>query len=301
MKHDRVDEWLKRRSRLARAVAAVALFVCAAVVGGVPSASRGAEPQSGLGGNSVILVMPSGDAHLLLGGGLEQLDGGFVWHVTYLAGSDPAELRRPEADERLASVARDLADAFRPLAQVAQARRLLVTAVAGKPGRSGAIEQRAFVRDGETWRADGDVRWQTIANVPGPDAEVVRHPEEEAGARDAAAEFLSDASRADYDAAWAKASAVVKVATSRTEFERHLAALGWVDARCDEKPNIMFAASVERFLPGTFVEAWVACDGADRGVRALALRLDDDMEWRVAEAAQLTFAPARSETPAASL
>jgi hypothetical protein len=243
--------------------------------------------------------MPSGDALLLLGGGLEQLDGGLVWHVSYVAGSDPAELRRPEADERLASVARDLADAFSPLAQVAQARRLVVTAVAGIPGRGGAIEQRAFVRDGETWRAEGDVRRQTIANVPGPDAELVRHPEEEAGARDAASEFLSDASRADYDAAWAKASAVVKVATSRTEFERHLAALGWVGARCDANPYIMFAASVERFLPGTFVEAWAACD--DRSVRALALRLDDDMEWRVVDAAQLTSAPARSETPAASL
>jgi hypothetical protein len=241
--------------------------------------------------------MPSGDAHLVLGTGPEQLDGGVMWHVLYLAGPDPAELQRPEADARLASVARDLADAFRPLSEVAQARRLSVTAVLGKPGGSGAIEQRTFVRDAETWRTDGEVRRRAIAHVPGPHAEIVRDPEEEARARDAAAEFLSDASRADYDAAWAKASAVVKVLMSRTEFERHLAALAWVDAPCDEKLYIAFPASAEPFLPGAFVEAWVACDGADRGVRALSLRLDDDMEWRVAGAAQLTSAPARSEMP----
>jgi len=55
-----------------------------------------------------------------------------------------------------------------------------------------------------------------------------------------------------------------------------------VDAPCDEKLFIAFPAPAERFLPGTFVDAWVACDGADRVVRALSLRPDDDMECRVA-------------------
>jgi hypothetical protein len=46
--------------------------------------------------------------------------------------------------------------------------------------------------------------------VPAVHAEVVRDPDEEAGARETAAEFITDADRADYDAAWAKTSARVK-------------------------------------------------------------------------------------------
>jgi hypothetical protein len=176
-----------------------------------------------------------------------------------------------------------------------------VTAVVGRPGASGVIEQRAFVRDAGTWHAEVEVRHGTIDQLPALGANFARDPDEEAGARDAAAEFLADASRADYDGAWARTSAVVKVAMSRTEFEHQLGAMDWMDRAREAKLYIAFPASLERFLPGTVVEAWVAPGGIDRGIRALALRLDDDMQWRVAGVAQVTSPAEPSSVPAGVL
>jgi hypothetical protein len=122
-----------------------------------------------------------------------------------------------------------------------------------------------------------------VAQVPAIDTPVVRDPNEEARARDAAAEFISDADRADYDAAWAKTSALVKAVISRAEFERRLAALPRADAGRDGKLYLAFSAAMDRFLPGAFMEAWLARESSDGvAIEALALRLDDDMEWRIA-------------------
>ncbi len=237
-----------------------------------------------------VLVTPSGNAYLVLRAGADQVGDGLVWGVVYLAGTDAAELAHPEAEARLASIARDLLDAFRPLAETARAKSLLVTAVFGKPGATGAIAQLRFTRDEGRWRADGNVARRAVAPVPPVDIEVVRDRDEEASARVAAAEFLADSDRADYDAAWARTSAVVKAVMSRTEFERHVTALS--GARPRGELYLSFSTSVERFVPGVFMVAWLALDTAEGpGVQAVVLRLDDDLEWRVAGLATATAFP----------
>lgn len=239
----------------------------------------------------VILVMPSGDAYLVLGAGLEERSGGDAWNVLYVAGDDPAALGRPETGARLASIASDLVDAFHPIAELAKVKRLSVAALLGKPGASGAIEQRWYARDGRGWRADGAPRDYAVEQVPAIDGQGVRDRQEEAAARDVATEFMSDAGRADYDAAWARTSAFVKATMSRAEFDRYLAAMRPVDAAHDARLYLAFPAT-GRFLPGSLMEAWFARDAVDgAGVQALTLRLDDDMEWRVVGLVDVSAAP----------
>jgi hypothetical protein len=251
MKHDRVKS-LMQRIRLARAAAALA--VCAAVVDGAPSASRGAELQSALGGDerrsepvpvqapSVVLVMPSGATYLLLRAGPAQLGDAVAWDVLYQAGQEPEDLVRPDAEAGRASAAHELFEVFRPFAEVAHLEHLSVTAMFGEPGGSGAIEQRWFARDAGPWRAEGVPRRLAVAQVPAFDLGGAREPEEEDRARDAAAQFISDADRADYDAAWSRTSALAKAELSRTEFDRRLAARSHADTAGDPKLYLLFAA-----------------------------------------------------------
>ncbi len=237
-----------------------------------------------------IVVMPSGDAYLVLRAGAERVGDGLVWDVLYLAATDPAELARPEAEARLASIARDVAQAFRPLAETARAGRLFVTAMFGKPGTNGAIAQLRFTREEGRWRGDGNAARRAVAPIPRVHIEVFRDPDEEVSARVAATDFLADADRADYDAAWARTSAVVKAVMSRAEFERHLSALPRTGARGEL--YLSFSPSLERFVPGALMVAWLGLDTADGpGVQALALRLDDDLEWRVVGVATATASP----------
>jgi hypothetical protein len=78
---------------------------------------------------------------------------------------------------------------------------------------------------------------------------------------------------------------------SRAEFDRHLASMRPVGAPLDAKLYLSFPAT-ERFLPGSFMEAWLVRETADgSGVQALTLRLDDDMEWRVAGLVDVSVAP----------
>ncbi len=239
----------------------------------------------------VVLVMPSGEAYLVLGAGPEQRMGSDAWNVVYVAGHDPAELAQPEIRARLASIAADLVGAFQPVAELAKVQRLSVAALFGTPGGSGVIEQRWFARGAGPWRADGAPRQYAVEQVPAVDGKIVRERQEEAAARDAAVEFMSDAGRADYDAAWARTSAFTKTTMSRAEFDRHLASMRPVDAPGDAKLYLAFPAT-ERFLPGSFMEAWLARETAEgSGVQALSLRLDDDMEWRVAGLVDVSVPP----------
>lgn len=242
-----------------------------------------------------VVVTPSGGAYLVLRAGPEQLDDDSAWSVVYHAGDDAEAPARPGADASLVSVANELLEAFAPFADVAQVGRLSVTALFGKPGGIGVIEQRWFARDAGRWRADGDARRLAVEPVPPIDAALVRDPEAEARARGVVAEFISDADRADYDAAWSRTSALVKAIMSRTEFERRLSAMQHVGTAGNATPYLAFPASGERLLPGSLVEAWLARQLADgSGVQAVVLRLDDDMEWRVASVVELTAASASS-------
>jgi hypothetical protein len=234
-------------------------------------------------------VTPSGDAYLVLHAGPGPAGAEVAWQVLCLAGDDPGMLSRPGGEDRLARIAGDLLEAYRPAAELAQARRLSVTAMAGKPGDESAVQQVSFTRGARGWRADG-VAAGTVAHVPSMSHAVVRDLEEEASARDAAGAFMSDAERGDYDAAWAKASALLKAVMSRSEFDRRLAGAPRPHHAADEL-YLSFPATAGPFLPGALVEAWLARESSDGlAVSALVLRLDDDMEWRVAGAMQVTAA-----------
>ena len=64
-----------------------------------------------------------------------------------------------------------------------------------------------------------------------------------------------------------------------------------MDAPGDAKLYLSFPAT-ERFLPVSSIEAWLARDTAEgSGVQALTMRLDDDMEWRVAGVVDVSVAP----------
>jgi len=231
--------------------------------------------------------MPSGDAYLVLRAGPERLADGIAWDVLYLAGHDGgAELARRDAQDRLAAIAHDLLEAFRPIAELGDVDRFSVTAAFGKPGGSAAVERLWFRRDAATWHADAAERGS--AQLPAVDTDIAREPHEEASARDAAAEFIADADRADYDAAWAKTSARIKAVMSRVEFERNLAAIRAVESDHDRKLFVSFSVPVEPFLPGATMVAWVG-RATDDGpaVETLELRLDDDMEWRVSGVVKL--------------
>jgi hypothetical protein len=302
--------------RRARAAATTALLFCGAVACAGTRASSNAAPPAAppaastdasgpvaaadtgesrpapipVQARPLVVVMPSGDAYLVLGAGPEQRMRGDAWQVVYVAGDDPAELARPETRARLASIAADFVGAFQPIAE-AKVQRLSVAALFGTPGGSGVIEQRWFARGAGPWRADGAPRQFAVEQVPAIDGKLVRERREEAAARDAAVEFMSDAGRADYDAAWARTSAFTKTTMSRAEFDRHLASMRPVDAPRDAKLYLSFPAT-ERFLPGSFMEAWLARETADgSGFQALTLRLDDDMEWRVAGVVDFSVAP----------
>jgi hypothetical protein len=239
--------------------------------------------------------MPSGKAYLVLRSGPEQRDDALTWEVLYLAGDDASELARPDAQEALAAFAQDLLGAFSPIAELAQVGRLSVTAAFGKPGGSAATERLSFTRDAAGWHADASAAERAVAQFPTVDTEVARDPQEEASARDAAAEFISNADRADYDAAWAKTSARVKAMMSRADFERHLEGLPEPDGASERDIFVSFEARVKQFLPGASMMAWVArATAGGPVVETLELRLDDDMEWRISGVAELAPPPSES-------
>jgi hypothetical protein len=175
--------------------------------------------------------------------------------------------------------------------------RLCVTAVLGRPGEGGVAEQHGFERQAGQWRADGAPSWLAVQRVPAIGSDVVRDRDAEDRAREAAGAFISDAARADYDAAWARTSPLAKAVMSRAEFERRLGAPD--AARAPEPtPYLAFPAPAGPFLPGAFIEAWITRESPrDASVETLTMRLDDDMEWRVAGVARLTRArpPAEAE------
>jgi hypothetical protein len=234
-----------------------------------------------------VLVTPSGSGYVVLRAGPEQRDGAVSWDILYLAGYDRAELDRPNAPERLAAAAREFVAAFGPLAELAGVDRLSVTAVFGTPGASASVQRLRFTRDASGWRL-GDHEERGVSEMPRMSLQVVRDQEEEASARRVAAEFITDAERADYDAAWEKTSARVKAIMSRTEFARHLSQLATSRDVSEGEVFVSFGAPLQRFLPGSNIEAWIARKtAAGPAVQALELRLDDDMEWRVSAVIEL--------------
>lgn len=238
----------------------------------------------------LLVVMPSGDAHLILGSAPSRRSDHVVWDVVYLAEGTAAAQGEPGHSERRAAIAHELLEAFRLLAEVAQADQLTVTAVLGRPGAQGAAEQYVFDRRSGDWRADGAPSWLAVPRVPLIVPDVVRDPDAEDRAREAAVAFLLDADRADYDAAWERTSPLAKAVMSRAEFERRLASSS-AARPVATAPYLAFPAPASPFLPGAFLEAWITRE-SPRGasVETLTMRLDDDMEWRVAGVAKLTKA-----------
>jgi hypothetical protein len=263
---------------------------------GAPVRAAAAEaPPAVLTIDARVLVTPAGATYLILRAGPVGLGDVLGWDVLYQAGVDTEELSRPEAEAARASAACELLEAFRSLAEMEHLDHLSVTAVLGKPGGSAAIEQRRFARDAGRWRAEGLPSRGDVAQGPALGGLRARDPEEEDRARAAAALFISDVDRADHEAAWSRTSALAKAVMSRAEFDRRLSVLPQVDTANRPELYLAFPASEERFLPGSFVEAWFVREtAAGLLVGALAMRLDDDFEWRVAAVLDVTGPPAPS-------
>jgi hypothetical protein len=242
-----------------------------------------------------VLVMPSGVAYLVLRAGPEQRGGALTWSILYLAGHDPAELAQPDARPRVAAVERDLVAAFGPIADLTRVERLSVTAIAGTRGANAAVERRWFTREAGGWRAEAAATERTVTQLPALEP-AAREPDHEASARELAAAFISDADRADWDAAWAKTSAVVRASVSRVEFERYLQSTPRARSARGGALYLSFPVLPQRFLPGANIVAWIARETvADPAVATLELRLDDDVEWRVSGI--VVLAAAQSSSP----
>jgi hypothetical protein len=262
-----------------------------------PSLAQNLVPVPAAAAPTRVVVMPSGHAYLVLSVEPEQRDDALTCEVLYLAGDDAVELARPGAQERVAAAAREFLAAFAPLVEIAPVERFSVTAMFGKPGRSGAFERLWFARAEGAWQPEAGASERAVAQVPPIPINVLRDPDKEASAHATAAEFISDADRADYDAAWAKTSAVVKAFMSRADFERTLSERARPRGDENGKLYLSFPVQADRLLPGSNVEAWVARETAGGPiVETLALRLDDDLRWRVAAVVQLRRTAAASAT-----
>src|SRR5690242_5150757 len=291
--------------RIARSCAVALLSLAAAAPASAAGVAAPLDPPSlggsltssaGAGAAARLIVTPSGHAYVVLNIEPQQRDGAIAGDILYLAGEDPVELARAGAQERLASAAREVVAAITPLLEVSPLQRVSIAAVFGKPGRSGIAERHWFTRQEGGWRAEARASERAAAQVPEVPASALRDAESEARAHAVAAGFISDADRSDYDAAWAKTSAVVKAAMSRADFDRSLAELAR-PRRDDGAPYLCFPVAAGRFLPGTNVEAWLARETATGPiVEVLALRLDDDLQWRVAAVVEMTRTTAPGPT-----
>ncbi len=239
-----------------------------------------------------VVVMPSGSAYLVLRAGPERRGGVLTWEVVYLAGDGARTLTQPEVQGWLGRAAGELVEAFAPMAEVGGLEHLSVTAVFGAPGGVGAVERRGFTRDGTGWHVASAPPERGDGRVPPVRLDIVRDPEAEVSARAAAASFIRDADRADYDAAWARTSALVKAKTSRAEFERCLETRPAADPGRVGDLTVSFYSPLEPFLPGSTMLAWVGrSTSTGPTLELLSLRLDDDMEWRVAGEAAWSAQP----------
>jgi hypothetical protein len=247
-----------------------------------------------------VVVMPSGNAYLVLGAGPEQRAGALTCDVLYLAGDSAGELALPDAQGRLALVASEFVAAFAPIIEVSHVDHMSVTAVFGRPGARATVQRLWFVRDVAGWRSEPAASEHGVAQFPRVVVSLVRDPLEEASARAAAAEFIADADRGDYDAAWARTSALVKATMSRVDFDRTLSQRATPNGDDGTDLYVSFAAPPDRFLPGAIMELWAAHQTAKGPVvETLAVRLDDDMEWRVVGIVQVARTPAPQAEPGA--
>jgi hypothetical protein len=229
-----------------------------------------------------IVVTPRAGAFLVLGSGPVQLGSRTSWSVTYQAATDRASADAPEARERLGVTAESLRLAYGLVADAAGADLLAVTAVFGAPGESGITEQITFVRDGDTWhRSSGTSRGELhlVPVLPGADRDL----DAEKKAVQVALEFLGAVDRAEYDAAWDLSSAVVKATLSRAKFQQQLRALASHPGA--ERHELYRTLPIREggLIPGSELEVWFAFpNGTRSSVESVLLRLDDDLELRVA-------------------
>jgi hypothetical protein len=286
------------------AAAVTALWGCRGAAP-VPDARAAAEPTCGALAAYVVeprpslLLTPDGGAYLVLGAGLVQLGSEPAWSIAYLASPDAAAASAPGTGDRLRAAADALSSAQRLVAEAAGATLLSVTGVLGTPGEHGTAEQFVYARRAAGWeRVSGPVRGD-VRSIPPLPSGAERDPYGEAAALRVAVEFLGDVERADFDAAWALSSAVVKATTSRASFAEQLRILdGRAASRRRRELYRSFPLSARSFIPGSELEVWFERGGADRpSLETVQLRLDDDQEWRVASIQDVT--PAERRAPAA--
>jgi hypothetical protein len=238
-----------------------------------------------------LLVTAAGDAFVVLALGPVQLSGTPAWSVAYAAGPGAPEETASAAQARLEATAQVLFGVFRPVAEAAQLERVSVTAVSGTPAAGGVAQEIGFVKGAQGWQATAPQR-RPVDRVPFLPRDVTRDLAEETDAREVALAFLGDLDRADYDAAWAKSSALVKAGVSRVTFEGQLAALPKAAGGAPHAELYSaFFANAGRYLPGAEMEVWFTRrTEAGPAVDTFQLRLDDDMAWRVAGVRELSGA-----------
>jgi len=281
------------RSSLALLLAVAGLTACRAATATRPSAEAERAPTAlpvesyVLAPRPQLVVTSRGDGYLVLDAGLGQVGGSAAWIVTYVASPDRAQALAPDARARLAATADALLGAFRLHAQVSQVDLVSIVAVFGAPGGPGLADQIAYRRDARGWQA-GTATRRELERVPPAPLAVALSPKE-IGAPEVALEFLKDVDAGDYDAAWTLSSAVIKATMSRVSFERELAAQSRRPAPASPRFELYrsFPAGGS-LVPGAEMEVWFALSGGRApGLQSVRLRLDDDLEWRVAGVQQV--------------
>jgi hypothetical protein len=235
-----------------------------------------------------IVVTPRVGPFLVLGAGPVQLGSRTSWSITYQAAPDRASADAPDSRERLGVTAEILRLTYELVAEAAGADILAVTAVFGAPGESGTTEQITYIRGGETWQRTPGTSRGELRLVPSFPPVIDRVLDVEKKAMRIALEFLGAVDRAQYDAAWDLSSAVVKATLSRARFQDQLRAL--VSRPGTERHELYQTLPVlaDGLIPGSELEVWfVRHHGARSSVESVLLRLDDDMELRVAAVKEL--------------
>lgn len=241
----------------------------------------------------LVVVTPDAAAYVLVGAGAVKIGAHVAWIVAYLATVDRGDAAAPTDAERL-RVADALFRAQQVAAEAAGADLVSVVAVSGPPGQPGVSEELTYVRERDGWNRPARPLRGQVPSVPavGPVAE--RDPAVEASAVEVAERFLACIDASDFDAAWDLASAVVKATMSRTSFERQLRPLR-PPAGGEPRREAFHGFPLGPFIPGAYLEVLFV---GPRVLEAIRLRMDDDMEWRVAALRTFARTPATSSSTA---
>jgi hypothetical protein len=225
-----------------------------------------------------LVVTPGAGTYVVLASAPVRIGSRLAWSIAYLAAADPGAATAPGADERLRFAADALFRTQQVVAEAAGAELFSVTALFGAPGEPGVSRELTYAREADGWRRSEALVPGEIPSTPPLPPRFDRSESDEGSAVDVALRFLGHVDHQEYDAAWDLSSAVVKATMSRVSFER-----GLRTSRAPEdgaaRQEVVHSFGLGAFVPGAELEIFFA---RPRAIEAIQLRMDDDMEWRVA-------------------